>query len=138
MRRACTVATLCADVVIGIAVFLPWAGVTGGTATVAGWGSSVAPRLTGLFVVAAAATALAFRAGAVLVEATTRTLPQLVGTVLDAVNVILALTVVFGAGAFVGTSEPAGPRLGAWLALFGALGGLAAGVTMLAFTGEPG
>ncbi|MHB8717907.1 MAG: hypothetical protein ACYDAC_03310 [Candidatus Dormibacteria bacterium] len=121
-----------ADAVLGVAVFLPWAGVTLGTASVAGWGSPPTPRLLGLFVLAAAATALTLRGGSLLVAAGERAAPAMAASLLDGAAAILTLTVVAAPAAFVGTATTSSVRAGAWLALGAALVALLAGLVSVA------
>ena len=132
MTRRAVILAVAADVVTGVAVFLPWAGVSGGSATVAAWGSAATPRLLGLVVLACVATALSVRGGVLLAGSDVRAALHAVAILLDGAAAILALIVVTGAESFVGTDEPADARYGVLLALAGAVVGAAAGVVALA------
>ena len=131
-RSALILLAVIADVVTAVAVFLPWAGVDGDSASVAGWGSAATPRLLGLFVLACAATALSFRSGVLLVGSDDRVAPHLVAIVLDGVSAMLALVVIGGAEAFVGANQASSVRYGALLALAAAGVAVAAGVVAMA------
>jgi hypothetical protein len=127
MRRGLITVAVLGAVVFGLAVFLPWAGVTGGSVQVAGWGSGGTPRLRGMLVITCAAVALACLASPPLAgEGRTARLSVVAAAVAASVALVATLSVLTGLAAFVGTPRSA-------VAAFGLLAAVVAEVvTVLA------
>jgi len=120
MRRGLITVAVLGAVVFGLAVFLPWAGVTGGSVQVAGWGSGGTPRLRGMLVITCAAVALACLASPPLAgEGRTARLSLVAAAVAASVALVATLSVLTGLAAFVGTSRTAGAAFGLVVAAAG-------------------